>query len=279
MSAPATTAARRKTVFADRGPLPSNGLLGALQTHLATLERSQSHLERWSHHESLAGATTTEQIIGRVQGRPLQDDPIDTIGDRALRALILEHTRGDQAATIVCVLAFVPLLRACTDLNEEDLLADLVAALIASLDGAGTTPHPARTIMWAVRGERRRLTSRAPKTERATTLALGEAIWSAQLGMDSTTLTGTQRLYADRDLDDVWGLLLDARRAAVITLEEAHLLAQSYGLNDDSPKHSADLATDLGISAATLRQRTSRAVRKLRTAVADGHLVLQTTGA
>ncbi|MGW9212341.1 hypothetical protein ACWGR4_35925 [Embleya sp. NPDC055664] len=80
-------------------------------------------------------------------------------------------------------------------------------------------------------------------------------------------LVGVQAVDAARG--DLIALLVGAVEADVLTVEQARMLAQDYC---ESAPPVAEIAASRGISYASLRQRHSRAVRRLREA---GHVALR----
>ncbi|MBE1609961.1 hypothetical protein [Actinopolymorpha pittospori] len=83
-------------------------------------------------------------------------------------------------------------------------------------------------------------------------------------GLSSEGLNPTAELTADADLLQVitWGMI-----TSVITRDEAQLLTTSYLPEQTSGFGFADAAEQLGLTQAAVRQRCSRAARKLTEAV------------
>lgn len=247
--------------------------LAYIRASLDLLEQDERHLARWAiQHPCLAQVSTTRELIQLTHQALGHGSDLACVesADRAFRAVVQEHLTGDSQATMTCLLMLYPLLASSTRVHEADLTGDLVASAIAALPGVASAHYAFAYMKRKVATELRSRTSRRPIQERETIpVGLSDAIGDLQ------PLGSERQREEQRTRGEAWELLLDARTAGLITAEEARLLIEVHGLDPqfDEEGHNA-VAARWGLSPATVRQRTSRVMRRLRQAIEDGSLVL-----
>lgn len=250
--------------------------LAYIRDSLLMLERDEHHLPRWAaRHSCLAGVSSTGELINlthrslRNAAAPAGPGGID-LADQIFRVVVGEHLEGDPQATMTCLLMIYPLLASCVRHLEDDLAGDLVAAALAALPRVPGSSHAFALMKRAVHTELRTRTTRRPVLERST----------APYGLiDTIAVVDAAPLGAERQREDqqareeVWQLLRDARSAGLITTNDAALMIEVHGLD---PRYSEygyhAVAARRGMSEAALRQRSSRAMRRIRAGVQDGTL-------
>ncbi|WP_125775614.1 sigma factor [Antribacter gilvus] len=218
--------------------------------------------------------------------------------DEILYALITEHAGGSFAAGRAVLQCMLPAVRTIVRRSRRHYpdVQDLEQETAAAMWDAITSYDLAREDRVAMRLQGHTLTrvvgdrapwaqgsraSRGPQVEEIPTdtevltylerPALGDDVPAAVYSLASASLGPTGEV-----LDVIaWGLDHD-----VLSRDEAALLARLYAPDPDLPEY-AELATgrgnyqkrvaeELGISHAALRQRASRAVRRLAEAVQSG---------
>lgn len=238
------------------------------------------------------------QLCGLADGRPVRftSDEADTV----LHALLVEHARGSFAAGRAVLQCMLPAVRSIVrrsrrhygdvqDLEQEAAAAmwDAICHYDLSRGDRVAMRLQGHTLTRVVgdqapfaRGAR---ASRSPQVEEiptdAAVLPSLERPEPEEEGHSAVFSQASASLGATGEVLDViaWGI--DAR---VITTEEASLLTRVYAPDPDLPEYAElgagrgtyqkRVADELGISHATLRQRASRAVRRLAEAVRTGGL-------
>lgn len=246
--------------------------LSYIRQHAAPHDVDLERIAHWARrHPVLAGHETTAALVAsahqalRAGGNPESTRRADDI----LRALIYEHLAGDEEATFACLLVLYPMLAAHVGHAEDDLASELVTAVIQAFPTALNSPAAFLHLKHAALEARRCATSRRRMTDRCTAPA-GSANevcdYAAPLGMDRQ-----DRL--ERTRHALWDLLLDAHRAGTISLDDAHLLIEVYGLDPELPEGTAAAAERRRVTHAALRQRISRTTRRLRAGLESGTLI------
>lgn len=247
---------------------------------LHALSSTRTTVHRWTRtHPTLAGLDTPGQIIDAI------DDSPNARKDELLLALVTLFQAGHQLAGRTVLQAMLPKL-AHTSARASSLCT-------SSLDSwAEDRRHITIAEFWDVM-------SHYPTGRRPSSVASNLALdtlhrvcgtrrpaddvpvdpheFRAELDRSSTSTeqrtwlagltshdTRPDDLTPEADLLQVitWGL-----KGAIITTDEAQLLADSY-LPDTTTGHGfADVAAHLGLSQAAVRQRCSRAARRLTDAV------------
>lgn len=121
--------------------------LAYIRESLTALERDTSHLQAWAtRHPCLTGVHSTGELIEithqGMRGQGANPSADLSRADTIFRAVIREHLAGDAQATMTCLLMLYPMLAHYVSAAEEDLACDLVAAALAALPKAHTSPAP-----------------------------------------------------------------------------------------------------------------------------------------
>lgn len=248
--------------------------LAYIRENLLALERDESHLVRWAtRHPCLQGVESTGELVRRTHQSLRGSSPVDLgieDSERILRAVVAEHLAGDPHATMTCLLLLYPLLASCVHHLEDDLASDLVAATLAALPRVPEAPRAFMLIKRAVHTELRTRTTRRPLLERTTSpYGLTDIITDAE----TAPLGAERQREDDRARGEVWELLLDARSAGIITADEAQLLIEVHGLDPQHTQHGyAAVSARRHLSESAVRQRCSRAMRRMRQGIQRGDL-------
>lgn len=244
-----------------------------IRDHAAPHSLDVERVAQWSsRHEILTGHDTTADLVATAHQALGAGSTPESVrrADAILRALIQEHLDGDTEATLACLLVLYPMLASQVGRAEEDLATELVAAVIKALPSALTSAGGAFIHLRHVTLEARRCaTSRRRAADRSTTPA-----GSASQVCDYALPMGAERRVAiEHTRTAMWDLLLDARRAGTISLDDARLLLEVYGLDPELTEGIAAAAERRGVTNAALRQRLSRTTRRLRAGLDSGMLV------
>ena len=220
--------------------------------------------------------------------------------DRVLYALIVEHASGSFAAGRAVLQCMLPAVRTIVRRSRRHYpdVQDLEQEAAAAMWDAITHYDLERSSRVAMRLQGHTLTrvvgDRAPHA-RGGRASRGPRV--AEIPTDTNTLTSLERPTTPEPGPDVvyslasmslgttgevldviaWGLEKNA-----LTQDESALLARLYAPDPDLPEYAElgsgrgnyqrRVAHELGISHAALRQRASRAVRRLAEAVQSGGL-------
>ncbi|MCP2265179.1 sigma factor [Promicromonospora thailandica] len=277
-----------------RMPAPASGtLMRELDHDWADLVRTRSF------------ATEIERLVARFpqlaglrSGDTVRLAPADA--DEVLYALIVEHARGSFAAGRAVLQCMLPAVRAIVRRSRRHYpdVQDLEQEAAAAMWDAITHYDLERSSRVAMRLQGHTLTrvvgDRAPHAQGGR-VSRGPRV--AEIPTDTTTLTVLEQptppeprpdavyslasfsLGTTGEVLDViaWGLDQGA-----LTPEESALLARLYAPDPDLPEYAElgsgrgnyqrRVAQELGLSHAALRQRASRAVRRLAEAVQSGGL-------
>ncbi|GAA1863545.1 sigma factor [Myceligenerans crystallogenes] len=238
------------------------------------------------------------QLSGLADGQPVRFTADDA--DTVLHALLVEYAGGNFAAGRVVLQCMLPAVRAIVRRSRrhyrdvQDLEQEAAAAMwdaICRFDLSRTEKVAMRLqghTLTRVVGDRAPFAqgtraSRAPRVEEiptdAAVLPHLERPEPEEPGTTAVYSLASASLGATGEVLDViaWGL-----DRGVITAQEASLLTRVYAPDPELPEY-AELGTgrgtyqkrvalELGIPHATLRQRASRAVRRLAEAVRTGGL-------
>lgn len=236
------------------------------------------------------------QLAGLRNGRSVRLEPGDA--DTVLHALLTEHADGSFAAGRAVLQCMLPAVRTIVRRSRRHYpdVQDLEQETAAAMWDAITSYDLSRADRVAMRLQGHTLTrvvgdrapfahgsraSRGPRVEEIPTetevLTYLERPAATQEAPEACFSPASLTLGPTGEVLDViaWGLGRD-----VLTREEAALLARLYAPDPDLPEY-AELASgrgnyqkrvaqELGISHAALRQRASRAVRRLAEAVQSG---------
>jgi hypothetical protein len=261
-------------------------LMTDLEHDWADLIHTRSFVDDLTH---LTQEVTDLKDLGRTR---LPGD----VADALLHRLLVEHTRTGSypagRAVLQCMLPAIKSVVARGRRHYPDI-NDLAQEAAAAMWDAITTYDPGHTDRVAMRLQGHMLTrvigDRSPHARSASRTVRGGGL--TEIATEADTLAALERhdtvdtvdvLYSPTAhtlgatgevLDAIaWGLDVDA-----ITPDEASMLTRLYAPDPSLPeydeiahgrgKYQARIAAELGISHATLRQRASRAVRRLAEAV------------
>lgn len=238
------------------------------------------------------------QLSGLTDGRPVRFTAQEA--DTVLHALLVEYAGGSFAAGRAVLQCMLPAVRTIVRRSRRHYrdVQDLEQEAAAAMWDAICTYDLTRVDKVAMRLQGHTLTrvvgDRAPFA-RGTRASRGRQV--EEIPTDATVLPQLERPEAEEQsttavfslasaslgatgevLDVIaWGL-----DTGVITAEEAPLLTRVYAPDPELPEYAElgagrgtyqkRVAMELGISHATLRQRASRAVRRLAEAVRAGGL-------
>jgi len=208
----------------------------------------RSDVQAWALTDpALAGFTSGGAILDAI------DDASSARQDQLLLALLRLSQTGERFATRTLLQAMMPKLSQLAHYADTD-------GDIKGSDRSSITVSAFLTVVHTYPVQRRPR-SVAGKLEYA---AAAEGIGS----LNQTPLTTDTTADADPG-DEVRQLLTWALEHEVITTDEAALLRRSFLTDptDTTPRGHSAAAEDLGLSPAAVRQRCSRAIRRIRTAV------------
>lgn len=243
-------------------PHTGRGLYGHLNSewaHLATAPTNTAQFRSWgAQHPALHAVTSLHDLPRHVS--QIQDtDPI-------LNALLQLHQAGEQLAGRALVQIMLGKLIGIThsarlDANTHDgTVFETRAAVTVAAFWEICSTHPAgRGVASALALKTLGKITRPARLRSLNTVPLPETTdtWPAE-DVLTDAASAVARLSS----------LLDwATSTAAISTEERALLERAYLSPDAEDSSRADLAAELGITAAALRKRTSRATARIRAAV------------
>lgn len=276
-----------------RTPVPAATLMRELDYDWADLVRTRSFALEIERFVARFPQLAALRIGGTVQLGP-------EVADEVLYALIVEHAGGSFPAGRAVLQCMLPAMRGIVRRSRRHYpdVQDLEQEAAAAMWDAITHYDLDRSSRVAMRLQGHTLTrvvgDRAPHA-RGTRASRGPRV--AEIPTDTSLLTVLERpttpeqgpevvyslasmkLGATGEVLDViaWGL-----DKSVLTRDESALLARLYAPDPDLPEYAElgsgrgnyqrRVAHELGISHAALRQRASRAVRRLAEAVQSGGL-------
>jgi len=222
----------------------------------------RARLSAWaSRHRCLSDCHSLDDVVDAAR---------DHRPDETYLALTREHQNGDQLATLVVLRALYNWTRSTARRCQYrfDTLEDAEAAtVIAVIEAATALPRDrqARIVSY--------LTTRALNAVAGRSQRYGGPRLIEIVNHDALINNLDERAQGCPRIDphlEVLELLAWARDHEILNATETSLLARCYTpRNGDRYETREAIATELSITRSTLDQRCSRAVRKLRLAVAD----------
>lgn len=217
-------------------------------------------LRTWiSRHKCLSDCRNLDDVVDAAR---------DHRPDETYLALTREHQNGDQLATLVVLRALYNWTRATARRCQHrfDTLEDAEAAtIIAIIEAATSLPHDRRTRIVSY------LTTRALNAVAGRSQRYGRPRQREEVDHDALLNHLDEREQGDDRTDpqlEALELLAWARDHEILSPAETALLARCYTPSNGHRYASREtIAAELSITRATLDQRCSRAVRKLRGAV------------
>ena len=256
------------------GAALSGGIFGQLideWARLCQLPSTARQLRRWSNTEtSLASFTSLQQLVTGIDEGTREED------DALLGALIRLAQSGQTMAGRTVLQAMLPKLtrfshttRPTSESTEpEDHRHVIVATFWTVLSGYPIHRRPssvaaglALDTLHALTADTRAAAVEFPVPADALDQVAGDHL-------EDEDPTGGDDLTSDADLLEViaWGI-----DSGVLSGEDAAILTRIY-LPEEKRATSFTVAAELGLSASALRQRCSRARRRLIVAVQDDAL-------